>query len=58
MAAKLCLVVRIVASLLRYIGCLNINQWFLFTILSSCPTNELSIVLTFCPTAIKNHVIK
>ena len=52
------LLMRIIASVLRYAG----NQSFIKVTFiansSACTTNELSIILTSCLTAIKNHVIK
>ena len=57
-----CLLMRTIASFLRYTGYLNfingpINRVF-FANSSACTTTELSILLTSCLTAIKNHVIK
>ena len=51
---------RTIASFLRYTGYLNfINGKSRFIANSSaCTTTELSILLTTCLTAIKNHVIK
>ena len=57
-----CLLMRTIASFLRYTGYLNfingpISRVLLLTN-SACTTTELSILLTSCLTAIKNHVIK
>ena len=57
-----CLLMRIIASFLRYNGYLKfingpISQGFIANS-SACTTTELSILLTSCLTAIKNHVIK
>ena len=53
-----CLLIRTIASFLRYTGYLNfINDPFIANS-SACKTTELSILLTSCLTAIKNHVIK
>ena len=57
-----CLLVRTIASFLRYTGYLNvingpISRGFIANA-SACTTTELSILLTSCLTAIKNHVIK
>ena len=55
-----CLLMRTIASFLRYTGYLNfINGPISFIANSSaCTTTELSILLTSCLTAIKNHVIE
>ena len=57
-----CLFMRTIASFLRYTGYLNfingsINRVFIANS-SACTTTELSILLTSCLSAIKNHVIK
>ena len=52
------LLMRIIASFLRYTGYLNFINDAFYTISSSCTTTQLSILLTYCLTAIKNHVIK
>ena len=54
---------RTIASFLRYTGYLNfinspINRARFIANSSACTTTELSILLTSCLTAIKNHVIK
>ena len=57
-----CLLMRTIAGFLRYTGYLNfINgpiSRVLLLILVHVTTTELSILLTSCLTAIKNHVIK
>ena len=54
-----CLFMRTIASFLRYTGYLNfINGPRFIANSSACTTTELSILLTSCLTAIKNHVIK
>ena len=50
------LLMRIIASFLRYTGYLNFKSRFIANS-SSCTTTELSIILTSCLTAIKNHII-
>ena len=58
-----CLLMRTIASFLRYTGYLNfikgpINYYFIANS-SACTTTELSTPLTSCLTAIKkNHVIR
>ena len=53
---------RAIASFLRYTGYLNFKNGpmnhDLLLILVDCTTTELSILLTSCLTAIKNHVIE
>ena len=57
-----CLLMRTIASFLRYTGYLNFINGHISRILllisCACTTTELSILLTSCLTAIKNHVIK
>ena len=58
-----CLLMRTIASFLRYTGYLNFTskrpyKSRLIANSSACTTTELSILLTSCLTAIKNHVIK
>ena len=54
-----CLLMRTIAGFLRYTGYLNfINGPIIIANSSACTTTELSILLTSCLTAIKNHVIK
>ena len=54
-----CLLMRTIASFLRYTGYLNfINGPISRNYSSACTTTELSILLTSCLTAIKNHVIE
>ena len=56
-----CLSMRTIASFLRYNGYLNITNGPIsrvFANSSTCTTTEMSILLTSCLTAIKNHVIK
>ena len=57
-----CLLMRTIAIFLRYTGYLNVikgpyKSRFIANS-SACTTTELSILLTSCLTAIKNHVIK
>ena len=56
-----CLLMRTIASFLCYTGYLNFTNGpisrVLLLISSACTTTELSILLTFCLTEIKNHVI-
>ena len=52
-----CLLMRTIASFLRYTGYLNFINGPTSNS-SACTTTELSILLTSCLTAIKNHVIK
>ena len=54
-----CLLMRTIASFLRYTGYLNfingpISRVLLLILVSACTTTELSILLTSCLTAIKN----
>ena len=49
---------RTIASFLRYTGYLNSYKSRLSANSSAYTTTELSILLTSCLTAIKNHVIK
>ena len=55
-----CLLMRTLASFLRYTGYLNFINGHIshVLLLIACTTTELSILLTSCLTAIKNHVIK
>ena len=56
------LLMRTIASFQRYIGYLNFikrphkSRFIAYS--SACTTTEVSILLTSCPTAIKDHVIK
>ena len=52
-----CLLMRTIASFLRYTGKRPYKSRFIANS-SACTTTELSILLTSCLTAIKNHVIK
>ena len=57
-----CLLMRTIASFLRYTGYLNFINGPISRVSiansSACTTTELSFLLTSCLTAIKNHVIK
>ena len=52
-----CLLMRTIASFLRYTGYLPYKSRFIANS-SACTITELSNLLTSCLTAIKNHVIK
>ena len=57
-----CLLMRTIASFLRYTGYPDSINGPISRVLllnsSACTITELSILLTYCLTAIKNHVIK
>ena len=58
-----CLLMRIIASFLRYTGYLNfindpISSVILLILVHVLLRTELSILLTSCRTVIKNHIIK
>ena len=52
------LLMRIIASFLRYAGNQSIIKVTFIANSCACTTNELSIIWTSCLAAIKNHVIK